>query len=264
MDFNMKKMLVLSLLVVTLFISGCDQKEWFNKFIPKEETEFSKNQIEFLQQKDFVSLREHMNSSLKEQGQLQEGLNKLALFFPNEKPKSVEVVGANSNTFTSGGTTTKRTDITLQYEFSNKWLLAAVSVYQENDGSRQILGINIQPTESSLAELNRFTFSGKGIIHYLILLATIAVPLFIIYTLVLCVKTPIPKRKWLWVVFILFGVCGITLNWTTGDFSIQPLNFQILGSGFFKSGPYAPVMISTSFPLGAIIFLFKRKKYKRV
>jgi len=63
------------------------------------------------------------------------------------------------------------------------------------------------------------------------------------------------------VVFILFGFVQITVNWTDGGININPLYFQLLGAGFSKGSPYAPVLISISIPVGAVMFLLRRKKW---
>jgi hypothetical protein len=66
------------------------------------------------------------------------------------------------------------------------------------------------------------------------------------------------KRKWLWIIFILFGIGRITVNWTTNRWGFSPLSFLVFGSGAFAQ-PFGAWMISISFPLGAIVFLLRRK-----
>ncbi|HAI69239.1 MAG TPA: hypothetical protein DCM38_07375, partial [Gammaproteobacteria bacterium] len=62
-------------------------------------------------------------------------------------------------------------------------------------------------------------------------------------------------------IFILFGFVNVTVNWTTGGINIDPLSILLLGAGFRKVGLYGPVLISVAIPLGAIIFMIKRKKW---
>ncbi len=87
------------------------------------------------------------------------------------------------------------------------------------------------------------------------------IPLFILATLVECVRTPIPRRKWLWVLFILLGFGSIQLNWTTADYAIQAFHVNLLGAGAVASGRYAPWVLSFGIPLGAITFWSRRKEF---
>lgn len=49
-----------------------------------------------------------------------------------------------------------------------------------------------------------------------------------------------------------------SVDWTTGQWGIMPLSFQLLGAGAFAPA-YGSWVISVSLPLGAIIFMMKRK-----
>jgi len=113
--------------------------------------------------------------------------------------------------------------------------------------------------KQSLKEINKFTFIGKSIRHYIVFGLALAIPIFILYVLVLCIRTPIVKRKWLWLLFVALGFVQLSLNWSDGSYSIQPISVALLGSGFFIAGPYAPVILNVAFPLGAVIFLFRRR-----
>lgn len=61
------------------------------------------------------------------------------------------------------------------------------------------------PIPQSLETLNAFTFKNKGMLHIVFLILSIITPIFILTVLVICVRTKIKKRKWLWIIFILLG-----------------------------------------------------------
>lgn len=250
----MKIKVVVGLFAILALI-GCDQQAWFEKFISKEDAEFSIRYLALLQARNFPAIERKIDPRLKN-AQLRSELKQIAAFFPAEKPIDIEVVGAH--TFSSSAATD--VNITLQYAYPSKWLLANV-VFQKKDGNITVMGINVQPLPDSVENINRFTFKGKGAIHYMFFTLAIIVPLFIVTATVLCIKTSIPKRKWLWVLFVLCGYAQITLNWSDGSLNINPIHFQILGAGFIKYGPYAPWMLTVSIPIGAIAFLKKRKKW---
>jgi hypothetical protein len=250
----MVKNILFSLCVVFLLI-GCNQQTLFDKFGPKEEAEFSKQYLALFQSSDFDAIEKEINPALKNE-QLRTQLEQIAALFPKETPKDIKIVGSNTRTTNKF----RQFNLTFQYEFPTKWLLVSIVLHKEED-TLLVNGINVQPLTDSLENLNKFTFQSKPIGNYLILALAILVPLFTLFALVLCIKTPMPKRKWLWIIFILIGFCRITVNWTTGGININPLSFQLLGAGFWKVGIYAPVLISVSIPLGAIIFMIKRKKW---
>ena len=250
----MKSRIIIGL-VAALMLGGCDHKAWFEKFIPKEDAEFSKNYLALFQARDFDAIEARMDPSLKS-AELRPKLEQIAAFFPSEKPNDIQTVGAH--TFASADTT--QIDLTFQYTYPRKWLLASV-VLQKKGGDTAVTGVNVQPLQDSLENINRFTFEGKGVTHFAIFASAIIVPLFIVAATILCIKTPIPKRKWLWMLFVLFGFAQATLNWSDGNLDINPLSFQILGAGFWKASPYGPLLVSVSVPVGAIVFLLRRKKW---
>jgi hypothetical protein len=43
----------------------------------------------------------------------------------------------------------------------------------------------------------------------------------------------------------------------------MPLSIQLIPTSAFKSGPYAPWIVHISVPLGAFLFLLKRRKIKK-
>ena len=67
------------------------------------------------------------------------------------------------------------------------------------------------------------------------------------------------RRKWIWILFILFGIGQFAINWTTGQWSVKLLQLQLFGAGTFAP-LFGPWTVFVSLPVGAIIFLLQRKK----
>jgi fatty acid hydroxylase family protein len=166
----------------------------------------------------------------------------------------------NRNEFSGNKGSSVTTAVTFEYEFSGKWLQASV-VLQDKGNGIHIAGINVIPLPNSLENTYKFTLNDKPAINYIFLAATCIVPIFILVALIVCIRTPIPRKKWLWVIFILFGFMSVHLNWTDSTVNINPLYFNIFGAGFMRSSPYSPVILTVSFPLGAILFFLKRRKW---
>ena len=174
--------------------------------------------------------------------------------FRNGKLISTELVGSQVNIYNGEWSG----NFTFEYEFESGWNLANAALRKVGD-NYEVIGINVYQTKSSQREINAFSLSSKSVLHYIVLILAAIVPLFIVTTIYVCAKTPISKWKWLWIIFILFGVGAIHLNWATGEYTIQLLRVYFLGVSAVAAGPYAPWVISVSFPLGAICFWFKRR-----
>jgi hypothetical protein len=234
-----------ALLLVVL--SGCNQATLMRKMTPKEDEAVARRYVDELRQNKFDQIEQDMAPELKNSN-MRPTLVRMAAMFPAQEPTSTKVVG-----FRAFVGNTRRAEITLEYEFPEKWLLAGV-VTQKIRGVTTIAGFHVTPIEDSLENLNRFTLAGKGVSQYAIVTLSVLSLLLSIYVLVLCSKTNIGKRKWLWVIFILFGIGKLGVNWTTGQIFFTLLAIQIPAGGA-NAQLYGPWLVYASLPLGAIIFL---------
>jgi hypothetical protein len=112
-----------------------------------------------------------------------------------------------------------------------------------------------------LIEDSTFDFRDKTLHEYFFLFVLFLVPAFIFYTLWLCKKTPF-KGRWIWFIFISVGIIQFDLNWTTGRMGLRPVALILFGSQFSHPPDFVPWVLSTSVPIGAILFYWKRKSRK--
>jgi len=152
-------------------------------------------------------------------------------------------------------------ELCYEYEYNDFWIYFNFHI-QQNNKEIKVLGLNIIPYKNSLHEVNKFTLMNKDLIHFFFLFMVIIIPLFIIFSIIYCFKTPL-KRKWLWILFMLFGIISFKLNWTTGDFELQLLNIRLLGAGFSRFGTVSPWILSFAVPVGAILFWIKKRKINK-
>jgi len=241
------------LLFAMVSLSGCDQAAVFEGFIQKEEARQAQDLVARIAAHDYAAIEEALDPAWRT-AETRAQLEAMGKLVPAQAPESVHVVGFQS--MTSAAAT--RYNITLEYEYATSWMLAAV-VLDRRDGKLMLEGINFQPRSLSMAAENRFSFDGKGPLHYLVFALTVAVPLLVLYALVLCIRTRFPRRKWLWILFVAVGWVQFHFNWSTGALNVQPVSFMLLGAGFLKSGPVAPWVFTFSLPLGAILFLVRRR-----
>ena len=92
----------------------------------------------------------------------------------------------------------------------------------------------------------------------LILLVALGVFLFTLVAGLIAARSPI-QRKWLWVVIALLGAPGKSIDWTNGRFLDGVVPIQVLSVGFWPSLPYSHWRLTLAFPLGAVIFLARRR-----
>lgn len=251
------RFIVLIGLFFLVVVSGCtptDPASLIKKFTPPEDEAIATNYIALLRQNKFEQIQNDLDPSLKN-ALTQDTLAKMAKAIPPQNPISVKVIGAQQ----VRDPDIYKINLSFEYQFPSKWLLINVAT-QKKDGVFTIIGFNVYPQSDSLENLNRFTLAGKNFLQYATLAFAILIPLFSLSVLFLCIKTKMQKRKWLWIIFILIGIGKFTINWTTGQWNLALLSFQLLGSSSFAP-PYGAWTISISLPLGAILFLLRRKKF---
>jgi hypothetical protein len=243
-------------ILLLIVFSGCNQNNdsLINKFTPPEDEAIATNYIALLRQNKFEPIEKDLDPSLKS-AITQDTLTKMAAAIPPQDPVSVKVIGAQQfrdpNFY--------RINLSFEYQFPSKWLLINVAT-QKKGGVSTIIGFNVYPLSNSLENINRFTLAGKSFIQYVTLAFAVLIPLFTLYALVLCIRTKMEKRKWLWMIFILIGIGKFTVNWTTGQWNFAPLFIQLLFGASAFAPMYGAWLISISLPLGAILFLLRRKR----
>lgn len=251
---------LLLLALLALLLVGCDQKALLNKIVPKDDDAFARHFLDLVRTGDYAAADAMLDASMQGAPSTS-GLHDLNGVLAHGEPLSVEIIGcyffAKTSTEGSGHDTT----LSYQIHFADSWVAGNVIVAHPS-GKRLITTARFQPIADSLETLNRFTLSGKSVIHYLVFAGCVLVPTFILVVLIICIRSRI-RRKWLWIIFILLGFGQFQLNWTTGHFNFQPISFVIPGASFFRPGMYSPWVLGVAIPVGAIVFLIFRRKLLR-
>lgn len=234
-----------------MMLSGCGLQGWMNAVIPQKEAAIGRGYIDDIRHQNFAPIEAKFDPQYKGEG-LRSALEKMASFFPKDETKSVKVIG--SNTIIFNGQTSY--NFTYEYEFPHTWVLGHI-YYKKSGNDIVIERMDVVPLRASLEEINAFTLRGKAPLQigFLVLAALLAI--FTLGTAVVALQTPIPKRKWLWVVFTLLGFVQVSLNWTTGEVNYAFVSFVLFAAGFAQQF-YGPAFLQIALPIGAIIFWFKR------
>ncbi|MEI7037627.1 hypothetical protein WAT24_12735 [Fulvimonas yonginensis] len=238
-----------------MLVGGCDHAGRLKAVSSPAEEKLATHYIDLLRAHRYGQIEQDMDRALQTPA-LHEQVVAMARILPAPAPLSVKLVGVT--TFEGSGL--RQSNHTFEYQYPDRWLLINVAV-QRKDGAATIVGFHVQQLTSSLEEANRFRLAGKSPLHYLVLTGAVLVPLLCLFALVACIRTPLPHRKWLWILFILLGVCSLSINWTTGEWRFLPVSFQLFGAAAFQPA-YGPWTVSVSLPLGAIWFLARRKRFR--
>jgi len=241
------------LIAFFLLLGGCSPQDLIDKMSSPEHVAAARAYVDQLRSRDFGAISRDLDPSIRGAGAAAT-LQRMAGLFPPGEPRSVKLVGVQSHLNSDNAVR----NMTFEYEIGDRWLLANVALKDEG-ATRTIVGFNVYPRAQSLEVEHRFTLAGKGPMHYAVLAAAIAVVLLTIYALVLCLRTAMARRKWLWLLFIAIGIGQVNLDWTTGEWTVQPAAILLLGAGAFAA-PYGPWTISVALPLGALVFLLWRRR----
>ena len=189
-------------------------------------------------------------------------LEQMRALLGSEEPNEKNLIGYTAHTYNQEPT---RYNLTYQYAYDEQWIVWNVAFRTLPDGSNEIFGLNVyNPMDRSLQDIHRFELLGKSIIHYAFLMLCLLIPIFIVFTLIIAIRTKFKKRKWIWILFIVFGCGTFSLDWTSGQTAFQLLSFQFLGVGATSASIYAPWILSFGPPIGALMFWIKRKQLTKM
>jgi hypothetical protein len=244
------------LLFLLGFLTACNPSALLEKLADAEKQKIAHEYIKRLKIGDLEALAAELTPELRTDQTLA-NLKSMRAILPAGEPTATHLIAYNSQHFP------EESNYLVGYQFGidGKWFVVNAGWREKTGEPRLITTLRVWALEQSLQETNAFTFKRATAMHYLFFAAAVAVPLFILLTLIVCIRTPIPKRKWLWIIFVLLGFVQFSLNWTTGAWSIQPLAFQLFGASAMAASMYAPWIIGFSLPVGAVVFWVKRQRW---
>jgi len=255
----MKKQL-LGIVLLALALCGCDQQAAMHNFVLPAQDKAGRAYFEDVRTGNFAPVYDAIAPDYKA-GMTPDLFSAMRGMFGSKPVKTIIVVGAHIARFkVLGGADTVTNTLTYEYDMGDRYVIAEIALL-DTGRAMQINGIHVQALTRSLEQINAFTLAGKPPLFLAFLALTVLIPVFIIVTAVVCWKTPIPRFKWLWRIFVLFGVTGLTLNWTDGGIQFQPLMINFLGAASTQQ-LYGPWMLQIGIPLGAIIFWIMRRRWR--
>jgi hypothetical protein len=241
------------ILMMLVGLGACSAADWNEKMSTPEERALSLRMLKALQSGDFGSVDAAARPELREE-LTAEIFDQVHGMIPPGEPR-LETVAVDTNT--ADGVTTTLKSLNYEMGAGDRWAIVQITL-QTSPGITTVAGFRAYPMNKSPIAAESFTFEGKGALHYFWLLAMAAAVATTIAAVVLVVRTPDVRRKWLWVIGCLVSFVSFQLNWTTGEFGITPFAFLLLGAGGFKAGPFVPWILQFAIPVVAIVFLTRK------
>ena len=246
---------LLRLLAMLPLAASCSVEEMLDDFAPDDQVAFSQQHLALYSAGDTDAIIEQLSGKVRGPG-IEDTIAQVVEYVPAGEHIGVELIGY----FRRSGPDTDVATLSFQYEFPDTWLTASVQL-DVSELPYRVLAVNVNKLPTSLQELHAFRLFGNGIQGVIVVFFCVAIPIFCLVSFVFCLRTPIPKRKWLWAIFTLCGLGSVTMNWTTGEIGQQLLSLQLLGSGIQRGGLYGPWLLSFAMPFGAIAFWARRKEW---
>lgn len=242
-------------------LSACTAEELSETLFPDEVLKKIHAINDAITNRDYGAMRSMVVTSMSQE-ELEAKLDQVFVYLPQGTFVGRELAEFKKSSLKTASGMDRTTYLAgYQYEYADGWAYVTL-VLIDDSGDVSLQRLNIDQLSQSLRQSNAFTFAGKGVVHYVVFALTVVIPLFIIATFVVCFQMRDLKRRKRWLAFILFGVGGVVLNWTTGALTIKILTIGLLGAGFFMNSTLAPVMLSVWLPLGAILFWIFRQSGK--
>jgi len=169
----------------------------------------------------------------------------------------LELSFLNANWTLSGGG--RSTDAVYSVKGKSGWALVEANT-QTSNGRTMLTAIYIQRTPADPEKVNSFSLREARPAGWAMLVAMAAALAITIAGIFRVWRSGQFRRRWLWTIGAVIGVTVLRMNWTTGEFSFQPIYFQLFSVGAAKQPIFAPWILAVSVPMVALIALFRRGK----
>lgn len=247
-----------------LFQSCTNDLSYVEKMVPKEYDTFARKNINYFLHNKFDSIYYSIVPSGRNSSAISL-LKNLRSLIPDSEVQQIKIVHFDNffkkilSLHNSNSKNNIPNKILLQYELKINKKFFLITLILNKAKKPQIASFYIKPLPKSVEELYKVSFSNGTIINYIFICLAIIIIGIILYSLYLIVKTKM-KRKWLWFLFSFLGFIKISSLWGTSYIKINPFTITFLGVSFIKTNLLTPYVLSISIPIGAIIFLIRRKK----
>jgi len=240
-----------------LLLVGCDASDMVESAGGKEDVALAKRVFDHIRIGDIESVRPMLGPDIASEADTIH--ERLAARISLREGGAPELYGYRR--WTANGMET--VIVSLQSVYPDDSVLLFTTQFKKDGGKTVIDTIQFNYYSSIDLQVHDFTLEDRSPVHYAFLALLAATALFILWTFILCLRTPIsPIRKLVWCVVILVTVGQVNLDWTSGALSGTVASISLLRISFTQA-PIGPWIFGWGFPLGAMLFHFRLRRAKK-
>lgn len=246
----------LALLAFALAATSCSGDEFLKRATPPDVDARSREYLELFthRQTDAALARVPFEMQTPEARQK---LAAMTAILAGQHFDSTKVIGANLLDLHG----IRHAKLTYELHSAGGWYLANISTI-DSAGDWRVDGVAVDSLRRPLEQEEWFPLRGQTSRHYLWLSVALLGSLISIGSAIfIATRRQMPRRGW-WVLGALVGIGSFTLNWSNGAYAFSLASVQLFAGGWVRAGPYSPIMISFSIPIGAILALRSYRRWK--
>lgn len=241
---------------LALAVASCNYADLVRKYTPADADARARDYLALFTHRQTDAAMARLIPSLQTE-ESREALSKISETLRDQRFDSIKVIGANINTVDS----IRHVNLTYELRSAGHWFDANVATV-DSAGDWRVEGVSANKLERPLEDENFFSLTGKPLMSYAWLLATILCPIISIGTAIfIATRRQMPKR-WRWVVMAILGAGTFTLNWSTGGYRYNLLTVQLFSGGWLRTSPYSPYLLTFSIPAGAAMAAERYRRWR--
>jgi hypothetical protein len=264
--------------IALVLLMGCDRNDLgrlggysrvslMQKYTPEREASIARHAAELLRQGRYDDIIQMLPPPVVT-GDTRQSLTAIHDLLAQGEPTSIKVIDVQK--FRRGDAAV--TNIVLDYEFppsakaadgggaelsAARWVFLTFSI-----GKTGIIAINATASEVPIEAINAFTFENKGVSQYAALAVGVLLSAFTLYSVVVCIRAERGTRRLLWLLLMLFTVSPVSVNWTTGRWSLHEISYGFSVPPWparLRCSAYGPWQLILGLPIGAVAFVLYLK-----
>lgn len=242
--------------LLCVWLAGCSKQQILAKVTWPEDRVLAQQAISDVETGNADSLAAKLPPELRPQ--LASAFPKMRASLPTNEPVQVQLVDGRFVERASDNVRLRQAYLAFELSSGGKFALAQFTIIRTGRAAT-ITQLSFNRLPGPATSINSFTLLNKSVSEYLFLLLPLAAVVVTIAGIVRVWRSGRFRWRWLWTIGCLVGFGVLSINWTTGHTSFQPISFQLLSAGIMKVGLIGPWIISVSVPVIAIYILFARR-----
>jgi hypothetical protein len=233
-------------------------EQFADRFVTEDERQFSLAYLTLLQENTIDSAYAQLVPELQSP-ETRAQLEIVASVLSDVALDSLALVGVNVQGDAAG-----QRHVNLSYEATSSegFVLANVAT-RIGDGVTRVEGFSARPMAESILALHAFSLEGRSFRHYFWLGMLALMFIICLGAAVLVGSSKDMPKRWLWAGLALIAAPVFVLNWTTGVWQLRPVAFVLFGAAFSSGGPSTPWIMQFGLPIGAVLALRQRQRWRR-